>query len=301
MFSFADFLKQEVIPALGCTEPGAIALAVARAREEIGNINEIITVEIMTSESIYKNGMTVGVPCAFGEKGNVMAAAISLLCGKSAYGLEVLKDCVKDDVLKAKQIVESGKIKLSFIPNKSGVYVDVKISSKANEVRCVIEKSHSNIVLVAKNGIEIYNNTDTDILNAENVKINISEILCEMPFSKVLKKAFELTEEDVNYIVKGIEMNKAIAEYGLQEDSLSGLNVGRVFVALTEKGVIPDDISFKIRTYVSAASDARMAGAAMPVMSAAGSGNQGLVSILPVAIFGEYIEKARKKFQKLLR
>lgn len=75
MFELSDFLRQEVMPALGCTEPGAVALAVARAREEIGNVDDIRYVKIMISESIYKNGMNVGVPCAFGEKGNAMGCS----------------------------------------------------------------------------------------------------------------------------------------------------------------------------------------------------------------------------------
>ena len=89
-----------------------------------------------------------------------MAAAISLSCGKSAYGLEVLKDCTEDDVSKAKELLAAGKVRLSFIPNKSGVYVDVVIKSDDHEARCVIENAHSNIVLVTKDGSTVYDNTE---------------------------------------------------------------------------------------------------------------------------------------------
>ena len=303
MFELSDFLRQEVMPALGCTEPGAVALAVARAREEIGNVDDIRYVKIMISESIYKNGMNVGVPCAFGEKGNAMAAAISLSCGKSAYGLEVLKDCTEDDVSKAKELLAAGKVRLSFIPNKSGVYVDVVIKSDDHEARCVIENAHSNIVLVTKDGSTVYDNTENSTvhkssLESENKEVKISDVICQLTYLETLKMSLKITEEDVSYILKGIEMNTAIAEYGLQNGSLSGLNVGKTLDSLMKQGVIPDDISFKIRKYTSAASDARMAGAAMPVMSAAGSGNQGLVSILPVAIYGEYISKDDSEIAK---
>src|SRR6056297_1347796 len=155
MFTIKEFLNEEVKPALGCTEPGAVALGVARAVEELGE-TQIDVLEVTVSDSIYKNGMYVGIPGTSGLKGNDIAAALGAICGKSEYGLEVLKDCTEEAVKKANKILEEKMV--SIIPDLSrhGVYVEALVNAGNSNAVCVIEKTHSNITTVMKDSQVIY-------------------------------------------------------------------------------------------------------------------------------------------------
>lgn len=112
----------------------------------------------------------------------------------------MLKDCTEDDVSKAKELLAAGKVRLSFIPNKSGVYVDVVIKSDDHEARCVIENAHSNIVLVTKDGSTVYDNTENSTvhkssLESENKEVKISDVICQLTYLETLKMSLQLTEE----------------------------------------------------------------------------------------------------------
>ena len=146
MFTVKEFLKSEVKPALGCTEPGAVALAVARAKEELpGDVESVV---VTVSDSIYKNGVDVGIPGTKGLRGNNVAAALAVLCGRSEYGLEVLKDCAEEDAAKALELLGKGCIKIIPDMERHGVFVEAKIQSGGKTALCRIEGSHTNIVEV---------------------------------------------------------------------------------------------------------------------------------------------------------
>ncbi|MEG1799193.1 MAG: serine dehydratase subunit alpha family protein, partial [Synergistaceae bacterium] len=118
-----DFLRNEVKPALGCTEPGAVALAVARACDELTDRDYVASVRVTVSSSIYKNGMAVGIPGTNGARGNAIAAALGAICGRSDLGLEVLRESTKEDVEKARHWVKDERVTIYCDPDRSGVYV----------------------------------------------------------------------------------------------------------------------------------------------------------------------------------
>lgn len=291
MFTIKEFLKVEVKPALGCTEPGAVALGVARAVEALeGQKPEKI--EVTVSDSIYKNGMYVGIPGTSGLKGNDIAAALGALCGKSEYGLEVLKDCTKDAVEKANKMLEEKMV--SIIPDLSrhGVYVEALVSAANSKAVCVIEKAHSNITLVKKDSEVVFdgvNGNNNGNGNGESIPDQVSR----MSYKELVSLVDDMDEEDVEHVMDGVEMNFKIAAYGFDHDT--GINLGSTIRELAGDHYDSDDLSSKIKAVSTAASDARMDGAPLPVMSSAGSGNHGITAIIPVAVAGEHYGKTRKE------
>ncbi len=285
MFTLKEFLKKEVKPALGCTEPVAIALAVARACQEIDSRKDVGNVEVVVSDSVYKNGMDVGIPGTHGARGSAIAAVLGVICGNASYGLEVLRDCQEKDVIEAKKWIKNKKVTINCHPEKNGVYIHASIYVKNQPVVCVIEGDHSNITKVIKNGKTIFEKKDFS--NTNNKEVSIQERIGEITYREVLSLVNDIDEDDVAYILNGVKMNLEMAEYGLKEDSISGAGFGKTLKKIMEKNHIKEELGYLIKSYSYAASDARMGGAFMPVMSSAGSGNHGITAIIPLAIVGK--------------
>ncbi len=285
MITLKQFLASEAVPALGCTEPGAVALAVARALEEVPG--EVQSVVITVSKSIYKNGASVGVPGADGLKGNAVAAALAVYYGKSAYGLEVLKDVDKDGKAKAEALLASGKIRIDADMNRQGVYVHAVVRTDKGKGECVIEGKHDSIIKVVKNG-----ETVLDVVTgpAGPSGPSISDRIAKMSFAEALAIADTMTDEDVESLMRGVDMNLSAARYGLEHNV--GLGMGKIIANEVRS---KDDIAQLIKAWTAGAADARMSGAMIPVMSSAGSGNHGLTAVIPVAIYAQYLNKSRKE------
>lgn len=298
MLTLKSFLRHEVKPALGCTEPASVALAVARACSELGFPKEVLWIKANVSDSIFKNGMAVGIPGANGAKGNAMAAALAALKGNPDYALEVLKDCTPDDVQVAARWVEAGKVCVECLPDVHGVFVEAMVAVDGHTATCTIEKDHSNIVSVTRDGKVVPARAAGNGVAEVLPVLDVLELVQQTSCRELLALADQMDAEDVEYIWCGIEMNRAIADYALKGDVECGLNVGRTVALLVEQGEFGDDLSHEIKSYCCAASDARMAGVQMPVMSSAGSGNHGITAILPIAIIGERLGKSREEIAK---
>ncbi|WP_286847864.1 MULTISPECIES: serine dehydratase subunit alpha family protein [Aminobacterium] len=298
MFSAKEFLRSEVTPALGCTEPGAVALAVARARQEIGD-ESVRFVEVTVSGSIYKNGIAVSIPGTQGLKGNVIAAALSSVCGNAEYGLEVLKDCSREAVQQAQKYIDQGKIKVLPDMNKNGVYVKAVVTTDQHVSECVIEGSHTNIVQVALDGKSRYELQGISEKNKSDVK-NISDQIKTMAYRDLARLINDIDEEDIEYVMEGVRMNMEIAMLGLDPTRKTGLGVGKTVMKLAGDDNDFRTLGDRIKAISAAASDARMSGAALPVMSSAGSGNHGITAILPVATVGKYYQKTREEIARAI-
>ena len=149
MPTLKEFLRSEVKPALGCTEPGAVALAVARACAELPDRGNVAAVRVTVSANIYKNGMAVGIPGAGGARGNAIAAALGAICGDASRGLEVLAGTKPEDVKKAEAWVEEKRATIYCDQDRGGVYVLASVFTPEHKAMCLIEGSHSNIVKVS--------------------------------------------------------------------------------------------------------------------------------------------------------
>ncbi|HPU78424.1 MAG TPA: L-serine ammonia-lyase, iron-sulfur-dependent, subunit alpha [Thermosynergistes sp.] len=300
MFTLKDFLLEEVKPALGCTEPGAVALCVARACEELKD-RLIESIEVTTSASIYKNGMYVGIPGTNGLKGNYVAAALGAVCGKSALGLEVLKPCSSEAVKDALKMLDEGRIRIIPEMERSGVFVKaVVVSTSGEQAVCIIEGSHTNITRIEKDGkiIEMVK-TDNAIERLKTGQLSVSEQIAGMSYREVLKVLDNMNAGDVEYIIDGVEMNMNIAEYGFANNT--GLEYGSLIRDLAKSSWDEEaGLPTKIKAWCAAAADARMGGASLPVMSSAGSGNHGITAILPVFIVGKHDGKSREEIAKAI-
>ncbi len=295
MLTLKEFLAKEVVPALGCTEPGAVALATARARAELG-VEQVERISVRVSDSIYKNGMNVGVPGASGATGNALAAALGALAGRADLGLEVLRDCAPAHVGIAKSMLSEGRVEVACLADMHGVFVEATVESASHTATCVIEGEHTNIVNVTVDGETVFckRRHGDAAEDGEDIASGDCDIMDGAGYQDLLELADHMAPDEVDYVMRGVDMNKSIAEYGLASESLSGLGAGRAIWALMSDNKIEKNLSFLIRSYSSAASDARMAGAQLPTMSAAGSGNQGITAIIPVALVGESVGLPRE-------
>ncbi len=264
-----SLLHQEISPALGCTEPIAVALACAHARETLGFPVE--TAEVTVSRNIYKNAMGVGIP-GTALTGLPIAAALGLLYGNSAYGLEVLRDATSQaSIDAAKQMADSGAIHISMQQEAPKLYIAVNVTGSGHKAECVIRDHHRNIARLS---------LDDNVLLEGVQNCDTETVMLSDPLS--LEEIWRFVHEtDVNalsFLNDGITMNLTIAQEGLS--GAWGIQVGKTLLA----GRSPDELTLGeyVSALTAAASDARMSGCVLPVMSTAGSGNQGLTATLPV-------------------
>lgn len=279
MFTFQEFLYSEVKPALGCTEPAAVALAVARAVKELDEPCEEICLEL--SESVYKNGKYVGIPGTQGEKGNMLAAALGAICGNPDAALEVLANLSPEALEEAKIWIRENRVKATCLEGVSGLYVRAQVQSRHETASATIQGNHTNIVEVEKN-LQVVFKQEEELTGEDQSTTDIFTAMRSMHFTDLFQLLDQITSEDEAYLLRGVTMNMQIADEGIQGQSL-GLKVGLSLKTMIESGMIADDPVNAVRLLASAASDARMSGASLPVMSSAGSGNHGLVAIIPVA------------------
>lgn len=297
MFTLTEFLASEVKPALGCTEPGAVALAVARAREAL--TGTVTKVDIVVSDGIFKNGASVGIPGTEGMKGNNVAAALAVLKGKSEYGLEVLKDCGPETLPNALKLLKSRCITILADATRPGVYVHAVLTDdKGHKASCTIDGNHDNIISVTLDDESLYNQKP---LAGQKAAASISEQVRQMTYTQVISVLDTMTKEDADYLLQGARLNMDMALKGL-EDPL-GLQTGRTLlrcVPLLPGGKDLASQSLRIKAYTAAAADARMGGLKEPVMSSAGSGNHGLTAIIPIAMMAQVSDKSSLQTAKAL-
>ncbi|MGD9569897.1 MAG: serine dehydratase subunit alpha family protein [Sedimentibacter sp.] len=265
-----EILKNQVVPALGCTEPGAVAYAVARAKEILGL--EIKKLNIYADKNIIKNGMSVGIP-GTSEHGIIFAAALSLVIGKTEYKLEVLKDVDNKSIDRALEIVDSGIITLNLNEDIQGLYIKVEAVADNDSSCVIIRNSHTNIIYEKRNE-EVILDKPVSIASSQEIKYKIKDYSIEnlIDFSR------NMSIEKLEFIQNGIDINMRIADAGLKEST--GVGLGSYFFNSAK------DVFSMAKAYTAAASEARMSGYLLPVMSSAGSGNHGLVAIIPIAFVG---------------
>jgi len=283
-----ELIKKEVVPAIGCTEPIAVALCTARSTELLGIIPEKITV--LLSANVLKNAMGVGIPGTGGMIGLPIAIALGALTGKSEYGLEVLKDCTPVDVESGKKMICDNKINISLKYNCSEkLYIEAICEAGKDKAIAIISGCHTDFVYLAKNGNIILDKPDIQSCDED-------ETACDLCLKKVYDFSMSANLNDIEFILESARLNKNAAEKAFEGDFGHGL--GKILCGTTERIIMGDNVFSDILSYTSAACDARMAGAMIPVMSNSGSGNQGIAATLPVVI---YAEKNNSDRESLIR
>lgn len=271
-----QLLKKEVVLALGCTEPAAVALAAAKCKEVLGEMPE--SVEIFASTNILKNGMGVGIP-GTGMVGIPIAAALGVIKGDSSKLLEVLSDVKKEDVDKAKLMLELGKVKVNLKDTKEKLYIEAICRSEKSFSRTIISGEHTSFVLIELNGEKIYSVDDKKKSSAKDKEYETLTI------DKIYEFVNKVQIEDIEFLLQGAQINKKLSDEAL--NNKYGLAVGKNLYENIKNGRIQDSMEMHAKYTTSAAVDARMSGCILPVMTNTGSGNQGITVSLPVLAVAE--------------
>ncbi len=287
-YTVKDILRMEVAPALGCTEPAAIALGAAAAVSLLPE-RALDGLEIWVDPNIYKNGLAVIIPGTGNLCGLDMAAVLGALGGDAGLGLEVLDTIDEDTVRAARKFVEQGRVTVNLLSDHRGLHIRTRATGGEHVAESVISKVHDNIVSLTLDGGEAENNP---LVSSKTVgKNNLADMeawLKELDLSDLLELVEDLDDEDMAFIEEGVTCNMRLAEYGLKYGP--GLGVGRTLERLVRQKLIKKDMILAARMLTSAASDARMSGVKLPAMSSAGSGNHGLTAILPIRAVRDFVE-----------
>lgn len=285
-----ELIRKEVKPALGCTEPIAVALAVAKAMEIIEDrcplnspewrMDDGYTIRIEVSGNILKNGMGVGIP-GTGMVGLHIAAALGAVCGKSEYGLEVLHDLDEISIARAKELVEEKSVTVGLAETDHKLYVKASVDTKdGHSASAVIEDDHDNIVETCFDQSVLLSAHKSDDKGASEQKTTLDY---RLTVKEIFDFASTASYEDISFILESRTLNLALAEEGLK--GCYGLKVGYAINAKANKEVFGGDFLSYAMSLTAAASDARMAGCTLAAMSNSGSGNQGITVTMPVIAY----------------
>lgn len=283
-------LKNGVKPALGCTEPVAVGLAVSKAYE--GVLGDIKKINVKVSQNIFKNGMGVGIP-GTKEIGLVFAAALACICGDPNLGLEVFRHVNEKAILEAKRLVDLKIVDVNLGDGKDNFYIEAVVETSNGEGKCIIKDNHTNIVYVEANKVVLFSKEEELKLN-----VNHNEYMKDINLKVIREFVETIPYSDIEFLLEGVKLNMDIAKVGLEEKSGPGL--GAAMRQLMSEGVIQKDVINEARILTSAACDARMSGINMPVMSSAGSGNHGITAIIPPTVVCEYMGYDDEKLARTL-
>lgn len=284
-----NLVKREVVPAVGCTEPIAVSLCVAKAKETLGCVPQKI--DVLLSANILKNAMGVGIP-GTNMIGLPIAVALGALAGKSEYNLEVLKDITPSDVERGKKMIEDKVININLKKDiNEKLYIEVNCQAGDDTACAIIAGSHTTFIHIAKNN---------DVQYQKQVSSN-SHLATDEPvlnMRTVYEFATETPIDEISFILEAGRMNKSAAEQSLKGSY--GHCLGKTLLGSQERRIMGNNVFSDILSYTSAACDARMAGAMIPVMSNSGSGNQGISATLPVVIYAEENVKTEEQLARAL-
>lgn len=282
-------IRKEVKPALGCTEPIAVALAVSKAMEVIEEqggaestdwrMGTGFRLDVKVSGNILKNGMGVGIP-GTGMVGLHIAAALGAVCGKSSYGLEVLNDLSEAAIGHAKGMLEVSSVSIGLAETDKKLYVRAEVKCDGHCSYAVIENDHDNIVETGFDGKVLSSYAGQSCDEPVDQK---STLDYNLTVKEILEFASNVAYDDIKFILESRTLNLALANEGLK--GCYGLKVGYAISLDANREVFGTDFLSYAMTLTAAASDARMAGCTLAAMSNSGSGNQGITVTMPVIAY----------------
>lgn len=282
--TYLQILKEELVPAMGCTEPIAIAYGSAKARELLGTIPDKVIIEV--SANIIKNVKSVVVPNTNGLVGIEAAASVGIIAGQSEKVLEVISRVSEEEKKKTKEYLDRRCIEVKLADSALTFDIVITMYEKQSYVKLRIANYHTNIVYIEKNGQIVYEaefTEEKEVERSDKTLLNVKDIV---------DFADNVLVEDVREILtRQIEYNTAIARAGLENNY--GANIGSVLLK-----TYGNDIKVRAKAMAAAASDARMSGCELPVIINSGSGNQGITASLPVI---EYSKELKVDNEKLYR
>ena len=284
--NYVEILRRELVPAMGCTEPIAIAYCAAKARAVLGCLPDKVT--IAASGNIIKNVKSVIVPNTGGRKGIEAAAAIGIVAGDEEAGLEVIAHAKDEDKAKLADYMKQTELCVEFAESDHVLDIIVTASKGADTVEVQVVNEHTNIVKITHNDQvllekEIVNTVDTGKPDYECLTI---ENIYDFAMNCDLADVQEILDRQIAY-------NTAIAEEGLKNDY--GANIGKTLLK-----AYGNSVHIRARAKAAAGSDARMNGCELPVVINSGSGNQGMTVSLPVIEYAKELGADKEKLYRAL-
>ena len=268
-----------VQPSLGCTEPGAIALACALARRAVGG--DVKAVSVRCDPNVFKNALGVGVPGAGGRRGIPVAAALGALAGDPALRLKVLAGIGSGDLQSANELIADGRVECMVDRAQTGIHVEATVRTSEGTGRAVIDRTHLGVTAITADnepvGLPVW------VTRRERERA-VGNSALEGSLHDALLLAENLTPSDKDFLLEGMRMNQAAGRAGIVDSP--GLGYGASVIRLIEQGDLADDAAGRAMAVAGAAVDARMSGLPVPVMASGDSGNQGIVATVPVAELG---------------
>lgn len=287
-YTVKEILHLEVAPALGCTEPVAIALATAAAASVMKDSTPD-RIEVWVDPNIYKNGLAVIIPGTGGLNGLDTAAVLGALCGDPSLGLEVLEPLNPEGVRKACRYKEDHQVLVNLLDSHHGIYVRAMLTYGEHHVEAIIENVHDNIVSLNKDGKPITDSTLVRHEQAHQADVSkLEDYIKSLSLENLVDMIDDLDADDFSFLKEGITYNMKLADYGLKHGP--GLGVGMTLERLARLKILSRDMILSARIITSAASDARMGGIKLPAMSSGGSGNHGLTAILPIYAVSSFLD-----------
>lgn len=290
--NFLQVLQEELIPAMGCTEPISLAYAAAKARQELGVLPELVVAKV--SGNIIKNVKSVVVPNTGGLKGIEAALAAGIMAGRPEKVLEVLAQVEECQKCKIKEFLSQGRIEVNLSEEPYVFYFSLSLYQKDSVVTVIVKDYHTNIVSITKNGMEIYAKEEgraCEIAFDQTKRSSLSDRTCLnirdiVAFADIveIEKVKEVLDRQISY-------NTRIAEEGIKKEY--GAGVGKVLL-----DTYGSDVKIRAKAKAAAGSDARMSGCELPVVIVSGSGNQGMAASIPVI---EYAKELCVEPEKLYR
>ena len=287
-------LKQEVVPALGCTEPVCVALAAADAAKAAGGT--ILSVRVEMNPGIYKNGMNVGIP-GFDRVGLKYAAALGACLANPQKGLKLLEDLSPAVSSQAINLVESGMVTLKLKEDEPLLYAHAEAVSSSGTGASTIRNTHSNIVCTART----VNGVLTPFFQKEyslTGRTALHEKLASMTISQIVSLVESCSPEELAFMEDGARMNSALADYGMQHKL--GIGAASSLAKYCRTDIVGNSLMSRIMTLMASSAEGRMCGCPYAVMSSAGSGNHGLSTILPVVETARYLGSDKEHLVKAL-
>lgn len=283
-------VRQEVVPAVGCTEPVSLALAAAIAAQRLGKPVEKITARV--SANLMKNGMGVTVP-GTGMTGLLIAAAVGALGGDPDGKLEVLKKLTEEQVAAGKRMVAEKRVRIAVAAVPHVLYSEATVSHGTDWVKVAIADQHTNVIRIEANDRILFEAAPQDAAGS-GAKYSLGDLKAE----DVFDFAMQAPLADIAFIREAAQLNDALATEGMKGDY--GLHIGATLKRQSENGLLSDCLMTRVLMRTTAASDARMGGAPLPAMTNSGSGNQGIAATVPVLVVAEHVKADEETLTRAL-